>query len=289
MTAHTQMPHPSPAEQVYGSIDPAEVLRRCGATFHAASLVLPCAVREDLAVLYAMCRAIDDCADVAGSGDDGRLLDDVARALRGEHDRSPLVRSFLSLARRHDVPLSLVHELIEGVRSDLGRVRLATLDELLRYSFRVASTVGLMMCRVLGVARDGDPFAIDLGIAMQLTNIARDVTEDAQNDRVYLPAEWVDPRAVLETVPGAHGSAEGAASVRAAVVKLLDEADRYYGSAELGMQFLPLTVRGGIRAAAWNYRAIGSRIRLDEAAPLAGRVRTSTHGKLARTTAAVWA
>lgn len=290
MTERPQSPHPSLAEQVYGSIKPAEVLRRCGATFHAASLVLPPAVRADLALLYAMCRAIDDCADASGPDRAGRMLDEVTSALRGEHGRSPLVRSFLSLARRHGVPLALVHELIEGVRSDLGEVRLATLDELLRYSFRVASTVGLMMCRVLGVAREGDPFAIDLGIAMQLTNIARDVAEDAHNDRVYLPAEWVDPRVVLATSrPLVRGSSGHAAPVRVAVLRLLDEADRYYESAELGMQFLPLTVRGGIRAAAWNYRAIGSQIRRSEAAPLAGRVRTSTHGKLVRTAAAVWA
>ena len=290
MTDQPSRPHPSPPEQVYGLIEPAEVLRRCGATFHAASLVLPPAVREDLALLYAMCRAVDDCADAGGPGASARLLDEVSAALRGEHDRSPLVRSFLSLTQKHGVPLALMHELIEGVRSDLGEVRVATLDELLRYSFRVASTVGLMMCRVLGVVREGDPFAIDLGIAMQLTNIARDVVEDAQNDRVYLPAEWVDPREVLATArPAPRGSSGSAEAVRGGVLRLLGEADRYYESAELGMQFLPLAVRGGIRAAAWNYRAIGSRIRRNEAAPLAGRVRTSAHGKLARTVAAAWA
>jgi len=281
--------HPSPVDQLYSDIPPIEVLRRCGSTFYAASQVLPVTARDDLAVLYAMCRAIDDCADATDPDAADSLLDDVSAALRGEHDRSPLVRSFLSLTFRHAVPQALINQLIEGVRSDLREVRMSTLDELLQYSFRVASTVGLMMCRVLGVPRRGDPFAIDLGIAMQLTNIARDVVEDARTNRVYLPADWVPPETVLVSSAGPPIHPNAAADVRNAVEALLDIADRYYESAELGMHFLPLAVRGGIRAAAWNYRAIGTKIRRDPAAPLSGRVRTSSHSKLARTVAAVWA
>jgi phytoene synthase len=286
MIQKTMTYHPTPTDQIYGSIAPVEVLRRCGATFYAASRVLPPAVRNDLAILYAMCRAIDDCADVADPLVADALLDEVSAALRAEHDRSPLVASFRDLTIRHDIPPVLVHELIQGVRSDLREVRMVTIDELLRYSFRVASTVGLMMCRVLNVPRCGDPFAIDLGIAMQLTNIARDVAEDARLDRVYLPAEWVNAEAVLS---GANNPTNGAPEVRGAVEELLAFADRYYESAELGMQYLPLAVRGGIRAAAWNYRAIGSGIRRNPAAPLCHRVRTSRRGKIARTVAAVWA
>jgi phytoene synthase len=169
-------------------------------------------------------------------------------------------------------------------------VRIATLDQLLRYSYLVASTVGLMMCRVLNVPRDGDSFAIDLGIAMQLTNIARDVAEDARIDRVYLPADCVASTAVLAAArrSGSAPCSEDA-PVCEAIVRLLDVADRYYQSAELGMQFLPLPVRGGIRAAAWNYRAIGTIIRRDPSAALSGRARTSWAGKLTRTAGALWA
>ncbi len=282
----TSSEHPTPDEQLYGSIAPIEILRRCGATFYAASKVLPSTIRNDLAILYAMCRAIDDCADVADPKAADILLDEVSTALRAGNDRSPLVVAFRDLTLRHNIPSVLVHELIEGVRSDLREVRMSTLDELLRYSFRVASTVGLMMCRVLDVPRCGDPFAIDLGIAMQLTNIARDVAEDAHLNRVYLPAEWIHADAILASV---SNRVDETSEIRSAVEELLTVADRYYESAELGMQFLPLAVRSGIRAAAWNYRAIGSGILRNPAAPLCHRVYTSRRGKIARTIASVWA
>ena len=287
MTQPASAIHPSPDEQVFGNIDPLEVLERCGRTFYAASLALPRGVRTDLAVLYAVCRAIDDSADAGGTAANA-LLEAIAAGLRGEHERSPVVNAFRSLATRHGVPITLAHQLIDGVRSDLGEVRVATLDELLRYSYRVASTVGLMMCRILDVPREGDPFAVDLGIAMQLTNISRDVAEDAAQGRVYLPGEWVPATDVLSaTATGGNDAATP--KVTASVQRLLAEADRYYESAELGMQFLPLSVRGGIRAAAWNYRAIGRAIRRDPTAPLKHRVSTSAAGKLSRTVAAVWA
>ncbi|MEO1512137.1 MAG: squalene/phytoene synthase family protein, partial [Planctomycetota bacterium] len=189
----------------------------------------------------------------------------------------------LDLADRHAVPVSHARELVEGVRSDLSLVRIASEDELIRYAYRVASTVGLMMCRVLGVEREGDPFAIDLGIAMQLTNISRDVREDALNNRVYLPAAWVPAERVLEIARA--GSSDP--SVEEAVERALMLADRYYDSASLGMGYLRGAIRPGIRAAATNYRAIGSVIRRDPARALRGRVATSRRGKLLRSAVAV--
>ncbi|MEM7622667.1 MAG: phytoene/squalene synthase family protein [Planctomycetota bacterium] len=307
MTQPVSTTHPSPTEQIFGNIDPLEVLKRCGRTFYAASLTLPRGVRTDLALLYALCRAIDDCAD---SSEDNAarspavqppsaLLDVVESGLRGEHTRSPVINSFLPLAQRHNIPLALAHQLIEGVKVDLGRVRIKTLDELLQYSYRVASTVGLMMCRILNVPDEGDSFAVDLGIAMQLTNIARDVTEDARAGRVYLPAEWVPADRVLDHarpdgIPSAATTTDPLngddnADLARAITRLVDTAEVYYQSAELGMQFLPLSVRGGIRAAAWNYRAIGTIVRRDPARSLRERSRTTATGKLLRTAAALWA
>jgi 15-cis-phytoene synthase len=291
MKTHQANAHPSPTEQVYGRIDPLEVLRRCGRTFHAASLVVPSGVRRDLAVLYALCRAIDDCAD-ASDHDSAEtstlLLDEIASGLRAEHARSPIVNAFRALAERHDIPLVLARQLIEGVRCDLGPVRVQTLDELLRYSYRVASTVGLMTCRILRVDPEGDSFAIDLGIAMQLTNIARDIAEDARADRVYVPAAWVESGRVLDLADPAHAQTRSP-EVCAAVERLLDTADRYYASAELGMHYLPLAVRGGIRSAAWNYRAIGNAVRRDPERALRVRSRTSGASKGVRAVGALWA
>lgn len=289
--------HPCVMEQLFGQLDPELVLRTCGRTFYAASRVLPRGVRDDLALLYAFCRVVDDCADFVPDTSDQRLspdelLDEIECGLRGQSSRSPVVSSFRSLARRRDVPLTYAHELVAGVRGDLGSVRITSEAELIRYAYRVASTVGLMMCRILGVPERGDPFAIDLGIAMQLTNIARDIAEDAGIDRVYLPEAWIRPDTLMRAAFESDGASSESGAIRQAaesVERALSLADRYYESAELGMHFLPVRVRGGIRAAAWNYRAIGSVIRKDPGAFVCRRASTSAASKAARTAGALWA
>lgn len=283
--------HPSVQQQLYGDLDPEAVLRQCGRTFYAASRVLPRQVRRDLSVLYAFCRVVDDCADTADAdrSQADTMLSVIEADLDGHSQRSPVVELFKQLAEVHQVPLDHARELITGVRSDMGHVRFETSSQLIQYAYRVASTVGLMMCRVLGVHADGDAFAIDLGIGMQLTNIARDVAEDARNDRIYLPAEWIDHDALLDDIRQHAHSPSGQARIAHAVEQVLRLADEYYDSAELGMHYLPPRVRGGIRSAAWNYRAIGSVIRRDPRAALGRRASTRSAGKLMRTGAALWA
>jgi 15-cis-phytoene synthase len=189
------------------------------------------------------------------------------------------VAEFRAAAARLGLPLESALELIAGVRSDLERVRMETDAELLRYCYRVASTVGLMMSAVLGVRRrEALPHAVDLGIAMQLTNIARDVAEDAAMGRVYLPAErlrraGVDPEALVA------GTADRA-RVAQVVCQLLELADAYYRSADGGMRDIPLRVRPAILVASRVYRAIGVRLRRRGADALAGRTVVPWHEKL---------
>ena len=274
--------HPDPGVMLVSPIDPVGVMRRCGKTFHAASLLLPASVRRELAVLYAFCRVVDDCGDLVSGVSRDRaesLLDTVEHCLDGRSDESPIIAEFRALADRRGVPISLAHQLVGGVRSDIGCVRVATTEGLVRYAYRVASTVGLMMCRVLGVPREADPFAIDLGIAMQLTNISRDVRDDALSDRIYLPDELIAHDRVLRC---ARGDGREEPAVAAAVARVLGMADLYYDSAANGMRYLPGAVRPGIRAAAVNYRAIGAVIRRDPRTALGSRVATSRMGKLTR-------
>ena len=280
LSTHSKGGHFSPEMLLYQNINSLDVLAACGKTFHAASRVLPQPVRNDLADLYAFCRLVDDCGDAASICHHGphyaaQLLKQIESCLEGSDDNSPIVRRFRKLSHRHNVPLLFARQLIEGVRSDLGIVRFETEADLVRYSYAVASTVGLMMCRILRVEPQGDPFAIDLGIAMQLTNIARDVAEDASIGRVYLPASWIDPHVVL----AGHDTAQIARSVE----RVLKLADTYYNSADSGMRFLPLSVRPGIRAAASNYRAIGEVIRRNPQRAATTRVSTRHSGKLCRT------
>ena len=248
-----------------------QVLARHSRSFRLASRFLPGARRDDAALLYAVCRQIDDLADEAEDDESAAArLDEFRDELIQRRSPGPLVAAFGEMADRRDLDVSYALELIEGVKSDLGRVRLQSDKQLLRYCYRVAGTVGLMMCAVLGVEdRRGLPHAIDLGVAMQLTNICRDVLEDARMGRVYLPAER------LRQVGLTHQDIldEEACEQRLAQVVegVLDLADRYYDSADRGMRYIPAPARLGIVVASRVYRAIGVHLRWGNTQVLDGR------------------
>ena len=258
----------------------ATSLRRNGKSFYFASRFLGAKHAIRAARLYAFCRHIDDMVDEADDAHVAREgLAQLERELTGHAAASIQTRDFLALARETGMSLDPVFALIEGVRSDLGTVALATEDELLRYAYRVAGVVGIMMCDVLDVrAPQARPFAIDLGIGMQLTNIARDVAEDAGLGRRYLPAAWVDSAtaaqilqpdpALQEVIPGAQR-------------RLLELADRFYASAERGLGHLPARARFAILVAARVYRRIGHKIARQGFATWRGRAYVSGPEKLA--------
>lgn len=248
------------------------VLRTRARSFRWGSFFLPEAEAIDSALVYAFCRLVDDTADEAT---DATLADHelglIIEELSGSRPPRPLVAAYLDVARRRGIHDGAARELLLGCRGDCGPVVVADDDALLLYSYRVAGTVGLMMCGVLGVTdRAALPRAIDLGIAMQLTNICRDVAEDAAQGRVYLPASrlraaGISPDDVVE------GRAPAAALFEV-VSSILALADRYYASAEIGMKFIPARARLAVLVAARLYRSIG--VRLLATGPAAVRRRT---------------
>lgn len=257
-----------------------EVLARHARTFELAGRFLGAARRDQAAVVYSFCRLVDDLVDEASDVAAGSVA--VARVeaeLRGQAPARPLIAVFGELMDEYGVDRAVALELIAGVRSDSGPVALADDAELLRYCYRVAGTVGLMMCGVLGV-RDpiAAPFALDLGVAMQLTNICRDVAEDARRGRVYLPASRL-----ARAGTGPEDVLEGAAprpAVAGVVLELLTLADRHYASADLGMRFIPWRSRLAILVAARVYRAIGLVLRRRGGDPMAGRAVVPSAAKL---------
>ena len=247
------------------------VLARHARSFRLASVFLPEAVQDDAAIAYAFCRAIDDGVDDADTAEAGRIAVDGFRAeLRGKASARGVVSAWRRLALRRRIASRTAYDLLDGVESDLGDVRLADDAALLQYAYRVAGTVGLMMAGIVGVRdRAALPHAVDLGVAMQLTNICRDVAEDAALGRVYLPrtrlaAHGTTPEAVLD------GTAPPSA-VAAVVRDLLALADRYYASADAGMHAIPWRARLGILAASRLYRAIGRKLARNGGDALAGR------------------
>jgi phytoene synthase len=275
----------TPASSVLDVKDARAVLAAHAKSFRFAGLFLPADRLDDAAVVYAFCRAVDDAIDEAP---DRAAAQREAAAFADELDGRavprPVVAAFVQTARRIELDLGFARGLIEGVAFDANeRVRVADDAGLLRYCYLVAGTVGGMMCAVLGVrSPEALPHAIDLGIGMQLTNICRDVLEDAGRDRVYVPASRLrahgvdEPDALVMTLrAGRDGTA-----VAAVVSDLLALADRFYASADAGMRFIPWRSRLAILIASRVYRAIGQVLRRRGCDVLRGRVSTSMPQKL---------
>ncbi len=263
------------------------VMARHARSFRLAACFLAPAARDDAAILYAFCRAVDDAADDAPDRETAiRSLALLERGLRGQEPG--IAAHVRDLGARRAMPLAAAFELIEGARSDLGTVRMVDDAALLHYAYLVAGTVGSMMCSILGAraARARDR-AIDLGIAMQLTNICRDVKEDAAMGRVYLPTTRL-ARAGTSAEAVLAGTAPSPAIARV-VGDLLELADGYYASADVGVRDLPARSRLAVLVASRVYRAIGVRLRARGCDPMRGRVIVPPWGKLAWTCSALLA
>ncbi len=238
----------------------ASAMRRHGRTFFLASLLLG-SRRHGVEALYRLCRHIDDIADddFQSTETRRRALLNLDDALRNENVAVPFVCIALRLRDAHGLRLAGLHRLIDEAERDLDFQRPQTFDHLLRYAFGVAGVVGWMLCPMLGTR---DPRAISpavaLGIGMQLTNIARDVFEDAKLGRMYLPRDG-SPSLSLSALCAAQPDALSDAHI--ATLRLLDEAEVFYVLAECGMSLLPAPPRWSICGAARMYRHIGSRVR----------------------------
>ena len=270
----------APSGASYAAAD--ELLTQRGRSFHWARRLLSTRHAERATRLYGFCRRIDDLADETGCPVEAHAaLAATRRALLAGQSDDIEWADMLQLMRTCDIDPSIPLELIRGVESDLGEVRVADMDELLRYCYRVAGTVGLMMTAALDVtAPEALPHAIDLGIAMQLTNICRDVREDALLGRRYLPFTLVgalEPASLVDPTGAVRATASHALRT------LLDLADRYYDSGEMGLCYLPPGARTGIRVAAETYRGIGVALRQRGYDCWSARAMVGTAGKVAIT------
>jgi phytoene synthase len=227
---------------------PEELLARAGKSFHLAGKFLPAERRRAATQLYAFCRGLDDLADETG---DAVQIEAVATALEKRDASHPLAGLYLTLDNPDPAPAIA---LARALRDDTGPTEIADERALLRYCHGVAGTVGLMMARVLGATDSAAAWhAIDLGIALQLTNIARDTREDADHGRRYIPAAWLGlpPASVRRAPDKVHESA----------MRCLALAELYYASGVAGLVYLPPESRRGILVAARVYGEIGEELR----------------------------
>lgn len=227
-------------------------------SFRAASLLLPSRIADPAAALYAFCRVADDAIDEATAMQDA--LEGLYRRLDAIYAGRPQAhaadRAFAGVVTAFGIPRALPEALLEGFAWDAEGRHYRDLPALQDYAARVAAAVGAMMTLLMGVR---DPVAMaracDLGVAMQLTNIARDVGEDARNGRLYLPLEWMRQ----EGVNPADFLADPVftPALGRVVQRLLDAADALYDRAEQGIPLLPRDCRAGIGAARHVYAEIG--------------------------------
>ena len=273
-----------PAEGVYAAAD--ALLTHRANSFHWARRFLSPVHGERATRLYGFCRRVDDLADDNNCAlSAGSALAAVRAALESGASANEALSDMLTLMRDCHIDPAIPLDLITGVESDLGEVRLATMAELEQYCYRVAGTVGLMMTAALDVTTpEALPHAVDLGIAMQLTNICRDVREDAMQGRRYLPAALVGPLEPAELI--APTGATRAPAV-GAVHTLLDLADRHYASGEAGLKYLPRGARFGILVAARCYRQIGVVLRRRNADCWTSRAYVGGPGKVGVTLGAL--
>lgn len=260
-----------------------EAIQTGSLSFHAASKLLPARVRNPALVLYAFCRLADDMVDEGADPVAAvlELQDRLERAYAGRPVDAPVDRAFARMVEAHQLPQALPEALIEGFAWDAEGRRYDTLSGVLDYSARVAAAVGAMMAYLMGV-RDAHRLAraCDLGLAMQLTNIARDVGEDAANGRIYLPLDWIKERGYRPE--GFLRNPERALpDIRLMVRRLLGEASKLYMRSEPGIAGLPLDCRPGIFAARYIYAGIGSSLRKLNHNSLHHRARTTGKAKLA--------
>lgn len=233
-------------------------LRGGSLSFYSASLLLPKYVREPAAALYGFCRIADDAIDEAI--DPAQALKDLQQRLDAIYACKPSSlsedRAFCEVVHRYAIPREFPDALLEGFAWDASDKHYETLRDVHDYAVRVAGTVGAMMAIIMGVrSRKSIARACELGMAMQLTNIARDVGEDAKLGRCYLPAEWlrqagIDQKDWLKQPD--YSDALGGV-----IQRLLFHADELYQQAETGISHLPMACRPAIQAANIIYSEIG--------------------------------
>ena len=256
-------------------------------SFSLASKLLPVSARDETAAVYAYCRRADDLIDLISDRPPSELVTSLRSELdsiyRGEAQSEPALSLFQQVVMRHGIPRHYPEELLAGMAMDATDTAYADLDELLVYCFRVAGTVGLMMSHVFGV-QDARALrhAAHLGMAMQLTNICRDVREDWDRARLYLPD-------ALLTQAGAPGlrrelgyplELKWRRPLASVIRELLHQADSLYSSGAAGIRFLPFRPAIAVRTARLVYADIGRVVLSRDADPFAPRAFVSTGRKL---------
>ena len=226
-----------------------------GKSFNWASFFLPKKNRIAASRLYSICRYLDDVADNSKL-DTSSQIKNIFNQIK-ENETSEINIFF----KKNNINLGILKDLIDGLISDQQNVRVTDEKELIDYSYKVAGTVGLMMLPIINTKdAEARKHAIDLGIAMQLTNIARDVYEDAKMNRLYLPKEWLGQVSISDLIDNKLDD-QKKKLIELSIKNLIELSDKFYANGFSGMKFIPLRTRLAIFFAAKIYKGIGEKIK----------------------------
>ncbi len=226
-----------------------------GKSFYWASFFLPKKNRIAASRLYSICRYLDDVADNSKL-DTSSQIKNIFNQIK-ENESSEINIFF----KKNNINIGILKDLIDGLISDQQNVRVTDEKELIDYSYKVAGTVGLMMLPIINTKdAEARKHAIDLGIAMQLTNIARDVYEDAKMNRLYLPKEWLGQVSVSDLIDNKLDD-QKKRLIELSIKNLIELSDKFYANGFSGMKFIPLRTRLAIFFAAKIYKGIGEKIK----------------------------
>lgn len=261
-------------------------------SFAGAARLLSLNIRYDTYILYAWCRYCDDQIDSQSFGHkdeaalqrndnpEDRLTDlraQTQNALDG-NAQDPIFAGLAHVITKHNIPHHYPLDLLDGFEMDVRQTKFQTLEDTLKYSYHVAGVVGIMMAQIMGIRqRTLLQRAADLGLAFQLTNIARDVMDDAAMGRVYLPENWLNEYGVSYKTIADKNNRPAVAQV---VARLLEAAEDYYKSAEFGIFHLPTRSALAISAAKQIYRHIGLDVKARGAKAWDKRIVVPKHRKL---------
>lgn len=256
-------------------------------SFHLASGLLPRDKKQAVRALYAFCRTTDDIVDFPTADVEQRLAywERVTRDDNPPHD-DPVAVAWVDARNRYDVPRAYAAQLIDGLRRDLTRTRYTTFEELITYCYGVASTVGLMSMHIIGFQSEAAVrYAVKLGVALQLTNILRDVAEDFQRGRCYLPQDELAAFGLTEEAIAGGAVDE---NWRAFMRFQVERTRRIYAEAWPGIAMLQREGQMAIAAAATFYRAILDDIEAHDYDVFSRRAHVGKWGKLRRVPGLWW-
>jgi phytoene synthase len=246
-------------------------MKKGSLSFSFASRLFARKIRSRVVRLYAWCRYVDNRVDglpsTASLAERQQVLAELEQesfAMPPPDRLHPAMQAFREVRQEVRFPDEHARDLIQGMAMDLDKVQYQTEEQLLLYCYRVAGVVGLMMSHMMNAqSQAAYPHAVDLGIAMQLTNISRDIAEDAAMGRVYLPRDWLDRAGIPEGADLLHPVYRPA--LLSVVERALSLADHYYRSGDAGLKYLPLRCAFAVAIAREVYSAIGHEVRRRQA------------------------